>query len=198
MLTLYVSQTQTSTDNIGDIQSTSYDIASGETKGFCSSGKCLFLRFTHVFICHIFSSHLPLFSLQSVPCCLDSTTLYRVRAHTHTRYPHYPLTHSLTHTHAHTHTHNTLYANSAQTAAAEVWSWNGYKCECFTRCVCSEVPSARYFLKLFQWLQSYWLFSAITIASSDSSRTQPTQIDTYLCSFAYSRDTCLCNVNSLC
>ena len=130
MLTVYVSQTQTSTDNIGDIQSTSYDIASGETKGFCPSGKCLFLRFTHVFIFHIFSSHLPLFSLQSVPCCLDSTTLYRVRAHTHTCYPHYPLTHSLTHTHTHTHTQHTL-------------------CEQRTNCCCRGLKLERLQMRVF-------------------------------------------------
>ena len=104
MLTVYVSQTQTTTENIRDFQSTSYDIASGETKGFCSSGlKCLFLRLTHVFIFHIFSSHLHLFSLQSVPSCLDSTTLYRVRVRAHTHTTHSP-THSLTHTHTHTRT----------------------------------------------------------------------------------------------
>jgi hypothetical protein len=157
MLTVYVSQTQTTTENIRDFQSTSYDIASGETKGFCSSGllKCLFLRLTHVFIFHIFSSHLHLFSLQSVPSCLDSTTLYRVRvrARTHTL-----PTHSLTHSLARTHTHITLYENSAQTAAAEVWSWNGYKCECLPRCLCWEVPSARYFLMPFWWLQSFAIF----------------------------------------
>ena len=108
MLTVYVSQTQTTTENIRDFQSTSYDIASGETKGFCSSGllKCLFLRLTHVFIFHIFSSHLHLFSLQSVPSCLDSTTLYRVRVRAHTHTTHSP-THSLTRTH--THTQHTLW-----------------------------------------------------------------------------------------
>jgi len=118
MLTVYVPQTQTSTENIRDIQSTSYDIASGETKGFLlflrlthvfilHTWSYVIWRLTHVFILHILSSHLPLFSLQSVPSCLDSTTLCRVRArlrfaacvHTHThRLP----THSLTRTHTHT------------------------------------------------------------------------------------------------